>query len=582
MSRLKSRLAASLVLILPLALGACATAGPPIGQDPVTASSDLPPPPPGSSPFGLFLAGQAALNDGDNSQAARLFGQASNAGLDQAYIQQQAFITSLLAGDIQRAARIAPNGDSAAPAYVRLGLLTRAVDALASGDGKTSLALLSDDGGVGYPFSGAAALLRPWAAAQAGDKDEAVVSPSDGGDRIVAVFGQLGQATLYERLRRYDEAETDYQALAGLNGAGTLFVADYGEFLERRGRPADAVALYDKALGQHPTDPGLLQARARAAAKGKAPAMPTIREGAARALVAAAAGLISEKQSDLALAYLRLSLRLDPERDETWVLVGALMEDRKNLAGARDAYQHVRRGSPQWVSAQTKLAWSYQGAGDTATALKLADEAVAAAPNDQTALVNQADIYRANDRYEDSVKVLDGVIARQGDNPDWRLLYMRGVSLQAAGRWPDAERDLKAALARAPDQPELLNFLGYSWIDQGEHLDEALDMVKRAVAANPRSGAIVDSLGWAYYRLGDYRNAVAQLEMAVELDAADPEINNHLGDAYWQVGRKVEARYQWSRVLSLQPDAKMKALVEAKLKDGLAPAQPVKARVAGN
>jgi len=178
--------------------------------------------------------------------------------------------------------------------------------------------------------------------------------------------------------------------------------------------------------------------------------------------------------------------------------------------------------------------------------------------------------------------VLDGLIAAQGANPDWRLLYMRGVALQSDDRWPEAERDLQAALAQAPDEPELLNFLGYSWIDKGEHLDEALDMVKRAVAASPRSGAIIDSLGWAYYRMGDYNSAVAELETAVSLDAADPEINNHLGDAYWQVGRKIEARYQWARVLTLEPDAKIKAQAETKLKDGLAPADPVKARVAGN
>jgi Flp pilus assembly protein TadD len=570
--------AASLAILM---LGACATAGPPPGQDPVTAESDLPPPPIGSSPFGLYLAGQAAMNDGDNSQAARYFGQASSAGLDGAYIQQQAFVTSLLAGDIPRAARLAPTPDATSPVFARLGLLTKAVEALASGDGKTSLAILSADGGVGYPFSGAGALLKPWAAAQAGDMKAASISPLDGGDRIVAVFGQLGQATLYERMRRYDEAETDYKALASLKGAGVLFVSDYGEFLERRGRSTDAVAAYDLALADYPADTGLLQARKRAAAKGKAPAVPTIKQGAARTLVASAAGLISEKQTDLATAYLRLSLRLDPDRDETWVLVGAIMEDRKNLEGARTAYGHVRPGSPQWVSARTKLAWSYQSAGDSAMALKLSDEAVAAAPTDQTALVNQADIYRANERYDDSVRVLDGLIARQGADPDWRLLYMRGVSLQAAGRWPDAERDLKTALAQSPNEPELLNFLGYSWIDRGEHLDEALDMVKRAVAANPRSGAVVDSLGWAYYRLGDYKNAVAQLEAAVELDAADPEINNHLGDAYWQVGRKVEARYQWSRVLTLQPDAKIKAAAESKLKDGLAPAAPVTSRVAG-
>jgi Flp pilus assembly protein TadD len=142
------------------------------------------------------------------------------------------------------------------------------------------------------------------------------------------------------------------------------------------------------------------------------------------------------------------------------------------------------------------------------------------------------------------------------------------------GRWADAETDLKTALKLEPDEPELLNFLGYSWIDRGEHLAEAMGMVKRAVAADPHSGAMVDSLGWAYYRLGDYKQAVQKLEQAVELEAGDPEINNHLGDAYWKVGRHDEAVFQWKRVLTLQPDAKIKADAEAKLASSRGPDGP--------
>ena len=125
--------------------------------------------------------------------------------------------------------------------------------------------------------------------------------------------------------------------------------------------------------------------------------------------------------------------------------------------------------------------------------------------------------------------------------------------------------------ALRPDEPELLNYLGYAWIDRGERLPEALAMVEKAVAANPRSGAIVDSLGWAHYRLGDYKKAVEILEQAVELEAGDPEINNHLGDAYWMVGRKDEAGFQWRRVLTLKPDAKIKADAEKRLAEGLGP-----------
>jgi Flp pilus assembly protein TadD len=168
---------------------------------------------------------------------------------------------------------------------------------------------------------------------------------------------------------------------------------------------------------------------------------------------------------------------------------------------------------------------------------------------------------------------MDAVIAEQ-KTPDWRLYYSRGTALERLGRWPEAEADLQAALKQRPDEPELLNYLGYSWVDRGEHLKEGLAMVQKAVAADPRSGAMVDSLGWAYYRLGDYKKAVEELEQAVELEAGDPEINNHLGDAYWRVGRHDEAQFQWRRVLTLKPDDKIKTSAEAKLASGLGPDGP--------
>jgi Flp pilus assembly protein TadD len=169
--------------------------------------------------------------------------------------------------------------------------------------------------------------------------------------------------------------------------------------------------------------------------------------------------------------------------------------------------------------------------------------------------------------------VLDGLIAEQ-KSPDWRLLYARGVAYERLNKWTEAQADLQAALKQRPDEPELLNYLGYSWIDRGEHLAEARSMIEKAVAADPRSGAMVDSLGWAFYRMGDYKKAVEKLEEAVELEAGDPEINNHLGDAYWKVGRKEEAEFQWRRVLTLKPDDKIKASAEAKIASGLGPDGP--------
>lgn len=527
----------------------------------------------GVSSYGLFLAGQAAMNDGKAAEASVYFDRAGAGGLDGAQFQERAFVAAIMAGDIPAASRLAPEGEDARLVLQRLGALTKVVEAIADNRGKDAQTILAS-GAVSVPHRPAAALLGPWAAAAARDKVGAVARPDLGGDRLVEVFGQLGQANLFERARRYDEAETDYKALTALGEAGILFVPDYGGFLERRGRWADALTLYNDSLTKLPRDQTLLAARARATARKGAPALPTIRQGAARALLSPGAGLVAERQHDMALAYLRMALYLDPKREDARLMLGDTLVALKNTDGAREAYAAIPPGSAQYSSARAKLAWTYQSAKDSETALKMAREGYQASPESDEAAINYADLLRANDRYAESVAIMDGVIARAGEGVDWRLLYMRGVSLERSNRWPEAERDLNRALAQEPNEPELLNFLGYSWIDRGERLTEAMDMVKRAVAANPRSGAMIDSLGWAYYRLGDYRNAVEKLEQAVLLEPADPEINNHLGDAYWRVGRRTEAEFQWNRTLGLEPPEHIRKDAETKLKSGLPPVKP--------
>jgi tetratricopeptide (TPR) repeat protein len=549
-------------------LTACAGAGTPHpGANPIAG---------GSSPYGMYLAGEAALNDGRSGEAARFFDQARGHVDADAVVTERAFTAALLAGDVQKAAALAPTADDTSEATKRLAKLVVAVDAIATGKGKAARDLLAGDA-IAFPHRSAAALLQPWAAAQAGDVEGSLVRPQVRGDRLVDYFGQIGQGHLYERARRYDEAETDFKAAGSGTTPSELAVLAYGGFLERRGRKLDAVQLYDQALAQSPSSLGLKAAKARAATGKSAPAAPTIREGAAQALLAPSATMIQQKQMQLALAYLRLVLRLDPGRDEAWAMVGDIMQASGDSEAARAAYGKPKPGSPEYAAAQAKLAWTYESAGDHETALKLAR--AAAASGDADARLTLADLLRAGDSFGEAVDLLSGLIA-ESKAPDWRLYYARGVSLERLNRWPEAEVDLMAALKARPDEPELLNYLGYSWIDRGERLKEAMAMVEKAVAANPRSGAMVDSLGWAHYRLGDYKKAVEKLEQAVELDAGDPEINNHLGDAYWQVGRRDEAKFQWRRVLTLKPDAKIKAAVETKLASGLGPDGPPR-KIAG-
>jgi len=551
-----------------LALSACTTAPKTvILRGPVSAGTAVFD---ARSPYGQFLAGQAALRAGDTRQAASFFGVAGALGEDPGVISERSFTALLLAGEVSRAAAIAPAGPEVSDALKRLGALTRVVDALAAGKGKEAQAVLKAED-IGFPHRQAVALLGPWVSAAAGDSEGATVQPTLQNDRLVQYFGQLGQARLFERARRYDEAETDYKALTANAAASDLFVLDYGAFLERRKRQADAVALYDQALARDPADEGMKAARLRAASGRKAPAMVSIRQGAAQNLVACAATFASERQNQFALAYLRLALRLEPEREEAWLLVGDLLNDSGDRVGAIAAYERISPDSPQYVASRGKMAWAYQQAGDKVRALDTARTLAGQFPADRDAQVGLADLLRANERWDESVRILDTVIRGDGDQPDWRVLFLRGIALERAGRWPDAEADLKVALKVNPDEPELLNFLGYSWIDRGEHLAEALAMIQKAVAARPQNGAMLDSLGWAYYRLGDYKTAIEKLEAAIELEPGDPDVNGHLGDAYWRAGRQIEARFQWTRVLSLDPDEKQKAEATAKLKDGLGP-----------
>jgi tetratricopeptide (TPR) repeat protein len=564
----------ALIGLAPLVLAACASAPTP-STAPTAAAAPLGP----ASPYGLFLAGQAAVNAGDSAVAETLFAQAAasrDGPTDESFLHGQAFTYALLAGDIVRAAAEAPTGPGAEPELVKLGELVRGVEALAEGKGKDAVADIKLAAG-GKATAIAASLLAPYAAAEAHDLEGSIGQPVIDGQPIAQFFARLDQGEMFERAHRYDEAETAWRALIAKGDPGALASVELGEMLERRGRRPEAAAIFSAALARNGDNDTLVAANARLAAGKPAPPLPTLRRSASEALIASASAFLSRKDDDAALAYLRLALRLDPSRDEAWMLVGDVLEATGDRQGARAAWRTPRPGSSQFEAARAKLAWSYQSADDKAEALATARGTLAAAPKDRDAVITLADLLRADEHYSESASLLEPLIAADGDHPDWKLLYMRAVDYQETGRWSDAERDLQLALKTRPDDPELLNCLGYSWIDRGERLAEAVAMVEKAVSLDPESGAMIDSLGWGYYRLGDYPKAVAKLETAVSLEPGDPDVNNHLGDAYWRVGRKLEARYQWDRVLTLDPAPKLKTEVEGKLKSGLdgppAPAQ---------
>jgi Flp pilus assembly protein TadD len=232
----------------------------------------------------------------------------------------------------------------------------------------------------------------------------------------------------------------------------------------------------------------------------------------------------------------------------------------------------VQPGSPYYWSARLRAAINL----DT---LDRTDEAIAALKKmtaDNTDLIaaqmQLGDILRNKKRYGEAVTAYDEAIRRStalGLPDRWTLYYDRGVALERSGQWERAEADLQRALELKPDQPMVLNYLGYSWIDRGENLEKGLKMIEKAVELRPEDGYIIDSLGWAHYRMGDYAGAVQYLEKAIELVPEDPTINDHLGDAYWRTERLVEARYQWRRALQFGPQESDVKPIQTKLEQGL-------------
>jgi tetratricopeptide (TPR) repeat protein len=266
-----------------------------------------------------------------------------------------------------------------------------------------------------------------------------------------------------------------------------------------------------------------------------------------------------------------LSLYLRPSSDLTAVTLGSLFEQLKQADQVIAAYQLVPSASPLKMSADIQIALELDSMGKNDEAMKRLREIVAARPHDVEALSALAELQRSAKKYADAAATYDQAIAAVGipQRDNWTLFYFRGICYERSKQWPKAEADFKKALEIYPDQPMVLNYLGYSWVDQGLNLDEAFKMLRRAVELRPEDGYIVDSLGWAHFKLGQYDEAAETLEKAISLKPADPVLNDHLGDAYWRVNRRVEAHFQWNHARDMGADSKDLPAILKKIESGL-------------
>src|SRR6266540_1908741 len=419
----------------------------------------------------------------------------------------------------------------------------------------------------------AATLLSAWTMANPNEAKQATDSIDKlAGADWYAIFKELHAALILDVAGQKKEAAKRFERSYKLDPTALRVVQSYGSFLSRQGNNADALkvfAAFEDALPRHPL---IVEATNELNAGKKLPLMvDTPQAGAAEVLYGLGAALGRRGGEDLGLIYLQLSLYLAPSRPLTLLSLGDLYEAMKKPELANKAYERVLLNSPLHRYAQIQLALNLDSLDRTDEAKASLEKVIAANPGDLEAIIALGNVLRGRKQFAECADVYSKGVDTIGkpEKSNWVIYYFRGICFERAKQWPKAEADLKKSLELFPDQPHVLNYLGYSWIDQGINLDEGMRMIKRAVEQRADDGYIVDSLGWAYYRLGNMEEATKHLERAVELKPEDPTINDHLGDAYWRVGRVLEARFQWSHARDLKPEPEELVKIEEKLKSGL-------------
>lgn len=423
---------------------------------------------------------------------------------------------------------------------------------------------------VGPLFDG---LLRAWALVGRGEIGAALeqfdaVSETQG----VQAFGLFHKALALTTVGDLEGADRILSGIDGtvlnLNRRGILI---HAAVLGQLGREDEALARLDDAFGSG-ADPEA-QALRDAIADGtvQADEIGGAVDGVAEIYYSIAGALSGEANEGYTLLYSRMAEYLAPDHADALILSAGLLEGLERYELATEAYDAVPREHPAYHMAELGRAEALSRAGNSEAAIEALKQLAESHGDVALVHVTLGDTLRRLERFEEAIPAYDRAIELFAEPTprQWMVYFARGIAQERTDRWPGAEADFRKALELRPDQPQVLNYLGYSFVEMQINLDEALGMIERAVAAQPDSGYITDSLGWVLYRLGRYEEAVVHMERAVELMPVDPIVNDHLGDVYWAVGRHREAEFQWNRALSFDPEPDEADRIRRKLDVGL-------------
>ncbi len=528
----------------------------------------------GTTPLGNeysdFLSARYAGMVNDHEAAASYYLSALARVPDDTSILDRAVVSMLVSGEGRAAADIAGGMDDAALRDAPFALLN--LVAVEIGRGKTRRALDRLESADLESMVDLGRVLQIWLLAERNlDKAMGLASqprPGPAGEEgyapclrglVLAAHGEQERA-----LEEFQNAGVYCRQQPDMAAAQIRTLAASGD---RRGAQVTLEALPSDVLSSPDVE---RVAKELASSEDVAPVRMSLAEGAARSFLVAATAVGAESNPQLGAVFFQMALGIDEDLDRTRIL---LADAHLQLERAETALAYAREvpgrsgyyTNAQWAQAQALIS------------LEREDEAVsvlrtlAARKPSRELSMRVADAMRVSGLYAEAEQIYDRLLLETGPvaSRDWRPYFGRAAARQELDRWSEAEADLIAALQIDPDQPDVLNFLGYAWVNRGENIEAGFDMIRKAIVQRPRAGYIVDSLGWAHYRMGQYQDAILQLERAVELTPGDPVITDHLGDAYWQADRRAEAGFEWRRAIGLNPDPEHLAVLEDKVQNGL-------------
>lgn len=535
---------------------------------------------------GAVLAGRTAETDRDLDTAIDLFRKALVHQPDNDDIKQRLMVLLFNNGMFDDGVMFAEEYTED-PLFENISRMALGIDAIRQRE-YTKAENLLDYPGINDLERLIFGLLRAWASFGQGETEKAAATiESLRGPDWYGIFKRFHQAAMDEADGNIDTARRLYtELITDQNSAGTapdtyiraaMALAAMEAREGNRQRALDAIAT-GTAISSGYAPLKALRDRIEADNPPKAD-IHNAQQGAAAVLYTIGSALSRSGAEDFVSLYLNFANALDPDDSATLVMLGSLAEELGNPEEAIEIYRQVPEDSVMHRVAELQLGLNLADLGKFEEAKVHLQNLIQQDPQDMRSYLAYGSVLSNAEAYREMANNYDIAVDRIGPLPNrshWNIFFQRGIAYERLKEWPKAEPNFQKSLELYPNQPQVMNYLGYSWIDMNINLDEGMELIREAVRLRPNDGYIVDSLGWAYYRLGDYESAVRELERAVELRPADPVINDHLGDAYWRAGRRLEASYQWERALTMEPDLAEVPKIEKKIAEGLPPeADPV-------